>query len=87
MTIKKMAQPSVFIFLTQKYLYMENKTKQARSILTSPGQLVRSQWVLRALSISGPVELAVLYTHDSTHDISLKSKFISLADTSLLYKT
>lgn len=77
-----MAQPSVFIFLKQKYLYMENKTKQAHSILTSQRQPVRSQWALHPLSISGPIELAVLYTHD----ISLKSKFRHLANSSL-YET
>ena len=87
MTIKKMSNPTVFIFQNQKYMYMKTKTKQARSFLTSPRQPVRSQWALHALSISGPVELAVLYTHDNTHDISLKSKFRPLANTSLLYET
>lgn len=63
---------------------MEKKKKQqADSILTSQRQPVRSQWALHPLSISGPVELAVLYTHD----ISLKSKFRHLANTSLLYET
>lgn len=75
-----MVQPSVFLFLNQKYLYMENKTKQAHSILTPQRQPVRSQWAPHALSLSGPLESAALYTQG----ISLKSKFRHLGNTSLL---
>lgn len=74
-----MVQPSVFLFQKQKYLYMENKTKQAHSILTPQRQPVRSQWAPHALSLSGPRVSSVVYPG---HQFKVK-----VQTTSLLYET